>query len=422
MRRVHLMLVAMSMSIGLARGQSTTHLPIGTGDCTAHVGGDDNDASAVVWIPLARKWIMTDQRSFFVFSESGVLERQSAASVTCQGAAEHEGFALVDSPRCSNDAVRRCDTSADCAAPGACIASGPHSDVLWAQEENLGYRCTNSPTTPCSDDAACGGNAGQSTLCKGTGALCRYSIAAILGMGQGGNPSTPVALEQVWATDVPFNSSEGLVFVPDPAAPGRYGGRFFWSEQANARWREFSLNATQPLITWGPYKSFPTGCAIGGDLSDGYFDFVKGRFYSQSDGGNRYTVHSGDFATCYASVPDPPTCRGDNGYEGLAFGGGRFAYVDDVTGHPDDGYNGLWLLEDDYCGDGVKVSTEICDGTDLGGKTCASASAAECFAGHCGAGWSGSLGCRPDCAKFDDSACSGTGPGPVQHLRRADHN
>ncbi|HYV17438.1 MAG TPA: hypothetical protein VFC25_00230 [Verrucomicrobiae bacterium] len=403
-----------------ALAQSTIHRPIGTGDCTPHVGGDVNDASAVVWIPPARKWIMTDQRFFFVFSESGVMERQSTGSVTCKGATEHEGFALVDSPRCSNDANRRCDTSRDCNAPGTCTAAGASSDVLWVQDENLGLRCTNNPGTICSDDFVCGGSAGQNNLCKASGAMCRYSIAAILGMGQGGNASTPVALEEVWVTDVPNNSSEGLVFVPDPSAPGRYGGRFFWSEQANARWRELALDPAQPTMSWGPYKSFPSGCAIGGDLSDGYYDFVRGRFYSQSDGGNRYTVHSGDFSTCYASVTDPAICK-DNGFEGLAFGGGRFAYVDDWTGHVDDAFNGLYLFEDDFCGDEARVSTETCDGADLAGKDCATASAAECFGGHCGSGWSGTLTCRPDCAKFDDSGCTTGGPGQVQNLRRTDH-
>jgi len=398
--------------------QSDVHRPVATGDCTPHVGNDINDASAVVWIPLAQKWIVNDQRYFFVFSRDGVLERQSAGYVTCKGAAEHEGFTLVDSPRCSNDTARRCYTSADCVSPGTCSVAGQNGDVLWAQEENLGYRCTNNPNTTCADDAPCGGAAGQTNLCKGAGAMCRYSIDAILNMGQNGNPVTPVALEEVWATDVPYNSSEGLVFVPDAASTGRYGGYFFWSEQANARWRRFTLDAVQPTIAWGPYPSLPAGCAIGGDLSDGYYDFVKGRFYSQSDGGNRYTVHSPDFSTCYASVQDPATCRADNGYEGLAFGGGRFAYVDDYTGHPDDTFNGLWLLEDAYCGDNSKVSTEVCDGIDLAGKTCATAAPNDCAAGHCGAGWSGTLSCRADCTKFDDSTCAHLSD--VQNLRRTD--
>ena len=46
---------------------------------------------------------MTDQRNFYVFSRDGVLERQSSSPVTCKGATEHEGFTLVDSPRCSNE-------------------------------------------------------------------------------------------------------------------------------------------------------------------------------------------------------------------------------------------------------------------------------------------------------------------------------
>jgi hypothetical protein len=412
-------LMSLALAHGAALGQGV-HKPVGTGNCAPHVGGDYNDASAVVWIPLAQKWIMNDQRYFFVFSKDGVLESQSAGYVTCKGAAEHEGFTLVDSPRCSNDATRRCYTSADCASPGTCSGAGPYSDVLWVQDENLGYRCTNQPTTTCSDDVPCGGSVGQTNLCKGAGAMCRYSINAILNMGQSGNPATPVAIEEVWAADVPYNSNEGLVFVPGGTPSGRYAGQFFWSEQANARWRSFTLDATQPTITWGTYQTFPAGCAIGGDLSDGYYDFVKDRFYSQSDGGNRYTVHSGDFTTCYASIPDPATCRSDNGYEGLAFGGGKFAYADDYTGHTDDAFNGLWLFEDDYCGDDVKVSTEICDGNDLAGKTCATAASSECASGRCGPGWSGTLACRSDCAAFDDAACT-TIP-PVQNLRRTDRH
>jgi len=404
---------------GSIAAQSDIHRPIGTGDCSPHVAGDINDASAAVWIALAQKWIMTDQRYFYVFSKDGVLERQSSGFVTCKGATEHEGFTLIDSPRCSNAPSRRCYTSADCASPGTCTVAGPDSDVLWVQDEDLGYRCTNNPTTTCSDDLPCGGLAGQSNLCKGSGAMCRYSVAAILNMGQA-FPSTPLALEEVWIPSVPANSNEGLVFVPGGSS-GRYGGRFFWAEQANARWRLFTLDASQSSIAWGAYQTFPAGCAIAGDLSDGYYDLVKDRFYSQSDGGNRYTVHSGDFSTCYASISDPVTCRGDNGYEGLAFGGGKFAYVDDWTGHPDDGFNGLWLLEDDFCGDNVRVSTEICDGVDLAGKTCGSASPSDCASGHCGPGWSGTLLCRPDCAKYNDAGCGNT-IGNVQNFRRTDRH
>lgn len=420
MRRSTLaLLIPFVLVNSLAMGQSTIHKPIGTGDCSPHVGGDYNDASAVVWVALAQKWIMNDQRYFFVFSKDGVLEHQSSGYVTCKGAAEHEGFTLVDSPRCSNDAARRCYTSADCASPGTCSAPGANSDVLWVQDENLGMRCTNDPNVTCSDDLQCGGNGGQFNLCQGAGAMCRYSIDAILNMGQSGNPATPVSLEEVWVTGTPFNSNEGLVFVPNLSGSGRYGGKFFWSEQANARWRSFALDATQPTITWGTYQTFPSGCAIGGDLSDGYYDFVKDRFYSQSDGGNRYTVHSGDFSTCYASVADPTTCRADNGYEGMAFGGGKVAYSDDYTGHTDDGYNGLWLFADDYCGDDVRVATETCDGVDLAGKTCNSAAPSDCVNGQCGAGWMGTLRCQSNCAKFDDTACVTT-IGPVQNLRRAD--
>jgi hypothetical protein len=419
-RRWIVLFLAVVLAPAAAIGQSTVHAPIGTGNCSPHVGGDYNDASAVVWVPLAQKWIMTDQRFFFVFSTDGILEHQSSAFVTCKGATEHEGFALVDSPRCSNDGTRRCYTSSDCASPGTCSVAGPHGDVLWVQDEDLGRRCTNNPAISCADDAACGGASGQNVLCQGSGAMCRYSIDAILNMGQAGNPATPVALEEVWVIPVPVNSNEGLVFTPQAAGTGRYGGQFFWSEQANARWHAFTLDPALPTISWGTYPTFPAGCGIGGDLSDGYYDFVKGRFYSQSDGGNRYTVHSPDFATCYASISDPTTCRADNGYEGMAFGGGKVAYTDDFTGHTDDAFNGLWLFEDDYCGDGVKVSTETCDGSDLAGKTCGTAASSECSNGRCGPGFTGSLTCRPDCAKFDDSGCASIGT--VQNLHRTDRH
>ena len=170
-------LVALLMLGGNAVAQSTVHRPIGTGDCSPAVGPDANDGSAAVWVALAQKWIMTDQRYFYVYSRTGVLERQSSGYVTCKGATEHEGFTLVDSPRCSNATTRRCYTSADCVSPGTCTVAGPNSDVLWVQEEDLGYRCTNLPDIACADDAPCGGVPGQTLLCKGSGAMCRYSIA-----------------------------------------------------------------------------------------------------------------------------------------------------------------------------------------------------------------------------------------------------
>ena len=47
------------------------------------------------------------------------------------------------------------------------------------------------------------------------------------------------------------------------------------------------------------------------------------------------------------------------------------------------------------CGDGVVEGNEVCDGSDLGGETCASQS---CTGG-------GTLACLPDCSGFDTSAC-----------------
>lgn len=65
------------------------------------------------------------------------------------------------------------------------------------------------------------------------------------------------------------------------------------------------------------------------------------------------------------TIADPNTGGGRvNTFEGLSFGGGFFAYADDGTGGSNDGYNGLWLFEDNFCGDGFKVSTEECDGSD----------------------------------------------------------
>ena len=52
------------------------------------------------------------------------------------------------------------------------------------------------------------------------------------------------------------------------------------------------------------------------------------------------------------------------------------------------------------CGNGKKDAGEACDGTDLGGATCASA---------VGAGSTGALGCQTDC-NLDASGCSAVGP------------
>jgi len=49
------------------------------------------------------------------------------------------------------------------------------------------------------------------------------------------------------------------------------------------------------------------------------------------------------------------------------------------------------------CGDGVKGGAEVCDGADVGGKTCATL----------GVGFiSGTLGCKSDCSGYDTSGCS----------------
>ncbi len=46
------------------------------------------------------------------------------------------------------------------------------------------------------------------------------------------------------------------------------------------------------------------------------------------------------------------------------------------------------------CGNNIKEGSEVCDGTDLGGKTCSS----QGFDG-------GTLGCKLDCSGFDTSSC-----------------
>ncbi|MEO1173226.1 MAG: hypothetical protein AAFX94_14430, partial [Myxococcota bacterium] len=53
-------------------------------------------------------------------------------------------------------------------------------------------------------------------------------------------------------------------------------------------------------------------------------------------------------------------------------------------------------LAEASCGDGVRGGLEFCDGADLGGASCET----QGFAAGVG-----SLGCRPDCAGFDTSAC-----------------
>jgi hypothetical protein len=61
------------------------------------------------------------------------------------------------------------------------------------------------------------------------------------------------------------------------------------------------------------------------------------------------------------------------------------------------------------CGNGTRETGEVCDGTDLGGQTCASV----------GAG-SGTLRCASGCAAFDTSLCSGNSPSQVMNLHRTD--
>ena len=74
--------------------------------------------------------------------------------------------------------------------------------------------------------------------------------------------------------NVADNSNEGLVFVPRGGSPGRYGGDFFWSEQAKGKWRRFTLDAASTTVSWIDSSaagglSFPSGCSLSGDLSDG---------------------------------------------------------------------------------------------------------------------------------------------------------
>lgn len=326
----------------------------------------------------------------------------------------------MDSPRCFNDTSRRCYSPSDCINFAPCNVSGPFSDHLWVQDETIGFRCTNDPTLQCAndgipDDTLCKLRFNDtSARCKGTGAVCRFSIDKILNMGNAGFSRTPNAEEEIFVPDVPFDSDEGLAFVPGTNTESRYGGTFFWGEQNNARFHKFTLHPSLPLLQWQDFVKPPQGCETGKEISDGYYDFVNQKFYSQSDGGNRFSVHDSAFTQCYERVEDPITCRPvDNGFEGLAFGGGKFVYVDDAQNHEVDEYNGLWIFDDDFCGDDVKVASEICDGLDLGGVDCTTALDSQCANGRCGSLWTGNLACQRDCAKFDDSGCTG---GAKRHL------
>ena len=55
------------------------------------------------------------------------------------------------------------------------------------------------------------------------------------------------------------------------------------------------------------------------------------------------------------------------------------------------------VLTSAMCGDGVHSDSEVCDGSDLAGKNCATA---------LGAGSTGVLGCKADCSAFDLSQCT----------------
>ena len=106
------------------------------------------------------------------------------------------------------------------------------------------------------------------------------------------------------------------------------------------------VNEQVDLITWSlqALHSIYTLSPLTPPSLSRYYDFVNDRMYTQSDKGNLFVVHSTDFTKCFGSFADCAETGGRKmGFEGLAFGGGKFVMVDDRKGNTDDGSNGLWV-------------------------------------------------------------------------------
>ena len=105
-----MLLVFLCLLPVLVSGKSTIHRPVLTTPCAAHVGPDVNDASAVVFVALEKRFIVSDQRYLYVFDTAGTQLKKSASYVTCKGVSEGESLTLVD--RC----VGHSQTPAYCGA------------------------------------------------------------------------------------------------------------------------------------------------------------------------------------------------------------------------------------------------------------------------------------------------------------------
>ena len=92
---------------------------------------------------------------------------------------------------------------------------------------------------------------------------------------------------------------------------------------------------------------------------------------------------------CDGEDLDGETC------ETLGFEGGALDCTQDCLGFDTTGCEGTGPV----CGNDEKEGTEVCDGEDLGGETCETLGFE-----------SGTLGCTEDCLGFDASECEGTGP------------
>ena len=135
-----MLLVFLCLLPVLVSGKSTIHRPVLTTPCAAHVGPDVNDASAVVFVAIEKRFIVSDQRYLYVFDTAGTQLKKSASYVTCKGVSEGESLTLVD--RCvghsQTPALWRSIAGDSIGCPCiACPHAREHSLVVLARSPRL---------------------------------------------------------------------------------------------------------------------------------------------------------------------------------------------------------------------------------------------------------------------------------------------
>ncbi len=305
-------LAVLLMTIPLSRAESTYHTPVSTGDVSRHVGADLFDASGIEWYAPGEKWLLLLQTQFRIFGGDGAYIGATDA-FSCSGTAgDHEGVTTVSSA----------------------------SDVLIVQSEN-------------------------------GGGICIIDADNVIDLGSVGTPedfnwpTTDADCNNDWPQD---GGSEGVAFVPDASLTGtcRYDGFLLAEDQGAGHIYKYCISPTNSTLDCISQWEKP---ACNGDTETPAltYDYDNMLLYVETDNGDATcVVDPFNFAGGYVQTILDPNTGGarTNTFEGLSFGNGYFAYADDGTGGTDDAYNGLWLFEDDFCGDNIQVSTEECDGTD----------------------------------------------------------